>query len=143
MRYLFFISILILSLFNGCSEKHKYTKTDIELVLKTDDEKNLANRVLKYWNYMSQHQFEKSYKMELPYQQYLYPLEKYKIINSGNNKHYYMTITNIKIKDNNATVSLKYKLHNTKLHLTDKWIKIKEIWYHKKRIKKLPNNIDE
>ena len=141
MKYLFY-AILILTLFNGCEKKLKYAKTDIELVLKTDNEKQLVKRVLKYWDLMSKKEFDKTYPMELPYQQYLYPLSKYKLINSGNNAGYYMTIQNISIKENNATISLKYKLNNTKLHLTDNWVKIKDIWYHKKRINKLPNNKD-
>lgn len=137
MRSLF--ALLIVSLFiTGCNEKPKYAKEDINLVLVDSDSKVLLKRALEYWNLHSQKKFEQSYQFEMPYQRYIYSLEQYQNFNAPNYKEYTIIIEKISIHGSEATLNLKYRLDKRRFSFKDKWIKIKDKWYHQMKTKKLP-----
>ncbi len=128
------IFIIIVLLFAGCGTAiHTFENAQVtKRYLNTKDKKEqlLVKRFLEYWHYRANGELEKSYSYELPYQRFLTPYKKYKGL-IGGYKGSKTTLVGIKFKNDTAIITRKVRFGKKELTRYDKWIFVKDNWYHK------------
>ena len=130
------ITMILLFFISGCNERlqtRKYASIDENLIVLNKEEIALANRFIEYWDYRSQHQFDKSYHYEFPYYCFITPISKYIGESKTNNKAFNNIILSINYENLDQTIAWierKYIKNNFSSIKKDKWIYVNGSWFH-------------
>jgi len=127
-----FLVIFSLLISTGCAKN---------AIKNVSDEEVLRERVMTYWNYKVNEEFDKSYEFEDPFFRKTHTMVNYirGYSGSGRAKWAGVRIQGISIQDDAAKVSLMIKLGiiigsspkvSPESMVEDKWIKLDGIWYH-------------
>jgi len=127
--------ILLVTFFGECSVQlpsSKYAFIGDKKNLATHKRVLLAKRFIEYWDARIKGDTAKSWKYELPYMKYISPYESYKSMARG---YYGKKVVLIRIEPQNENqVIVTRKVYITPDHFLikkDKWLYIKDNWYHK------------
>lgn len=119
---------LIILFLQGC-EKYKFASIDANI--SDDIPSDLKKRYLNYWESKSKNDYKVTFTLELPYENYLKPLEEYISFQTATKTKYKIKALNIKkpfidtfIITSEIDFGYKKTLQN------DKWIEVNGIWYH-------------
>ena len=125
---LLFFSILF---FIGCASKVTFTDVSASLHPMNSEEKELIQRFEEYWHARVNGQYNQSYKLELPYQQYTVDFDKYRKT-LGLYRNSKVLLLEIKYPQKNvAIITRKMEGKNGSWIKKDKWIYVDGSWYHK------------
>jgi len=133
--HIFIISTILL-LIEGCSIRIP-TVSDViynkkNVIAKKRKERLLIKRFVEYWHYRQNGDFKNSWKYELPYQKYVISYKKYKALISNTPAKKTVLEKIIYLEPNLAIIIRKiYKNKNSSFMRKDKWIYVKDNWYHK------------
>ena len=131
--------IIILFILSGCDKKISSSKnSELEYVtynktikIKNEKESLLIKRFLEYWDARVKNNSELTWRYELPYQKYLIDFKDYKNLLSGY-KNTKISLNKILKLTNQEAILERYTTGNNKtITKKDKWIYIKNNWYHK------------
>lgn len=130
MRYIYLLFFIIF--ISGCSSivlQPHYS--DVNITVQNIDHR-LAKRFSEYWFYRLHKQYANSYRYELPYQQYVIPLQEYKSQLDGYGKEAKVILYDIMMpRRYMAIIKKKIITKDVTLFSKDKWIKVDGEWYHK------------
>jgi len=139
MKWTLLLVLLVGVLFSGCEEKLQFASTAKEFTPKTEKEKQLSKRALKYWELFSSKKFDETYSYELPFQRYENTLKWYHKFNKGNDEGYKLVQKEIvEIDENRAIVKTVFQGKKATFIMSDKWYLVNDTWYHKMNTSKLP-----
>lgn len=129
------VFILLVAFYGECSVQFpssKYALVENKKNFTTQKKVLLAKRFIEYWDARIKGDTARSWKYELPYMQYIFPYESYKSMARG---YYGKKVVLMRIEpqnDNEAIVIRKvYIAPDHFLIKKDKWLYIKDNWYHK------------
>jgi hypothetical protein len=127
-----FFIIIFLIIFSGCATK--------EAVKGVSDEEVLRERIMAYWNYKVNEEFDRSYDYEDPLYRKMVNRVKYiQGIHTSRAKWTGVEIENLKIEGESAIVDMKVKMKivvtpskniEPDALLNEKWVKVSGTWYH-------------
>lgn len=107
----------------GCSAKHAQYFSILQ------DDTQLLKRCNEYWQARAKGDMRKAWEYELPYQKYLTSFEEYAAQVGPSDK---TICTKILEKDNKERiVQRKITIGKRNILKKDKWIFVKDNWYHK------------
>lgn len=136
--YLFgFLAALSMMWFAGCSEmpgRYEFAGLDANVTLESPEQKALADRVLRYWDARSRHDFKTAYDMELPYDRFLKPFKIYKAEGASLYKGFHTQVMRMEFDPSDeriAWVFREYRYDDRRLPMRAKWIRVNGTWYHK------------
>ncbi len=139
------VGILLCLMMISCSDKQassQYVSIDENLTLQSKKDRALANRFIEYWDARSTHQFDKSYKYELPYDRYLKDIKQYRAELAVTLENYHVKMDKIEYLDADKRVALVYRTYTREkvlLKIKSKWIFVNGTWYRKYDFSLFPN----
>jgi len=126
--------------FTGCEKKestkqYQYAFIDNNLTIENDikDLKLLKRNFRDYWEASSRGDLNTSYMLELPYLNFIKPLEWYRDFKQDDKRHYKATMLQLKSETDDNEIALirtNYKSNVMDINLTEKWIYVNGQWYH-------------
>ena len=134
------LSIFILFLImDGCSLTApqrpqvtiKNVVIDSHIHIKSPKSRQLIQRFKEYWHYRMIGDYQKAFAYELPYQQYVITLKKYRLITGGQYMADKILLKDITYQNNCAVVKRIVILNEYNISKKDKWCYVKDNWYHK------------
>ncbi len=140
------LTILSAMWFAGCSDKpghYEFAGLDANVTLDSSEQKALADRVLRYWDARSRHDFESAYKIELPYDRFLKPFEIYKAEGGSLYKGFHTQVMRMQFDPSDrriAWVFREYRYDDKRLPMRSKWIRVNGTWYHKYNFSVFPQS---
>lgn len=139
MKHLF-LSLATLLVLSGCGISYQYASFDPNLKIENDLSSSLKEKNVRYWEYSSKKEFDKTYEMELPHLRFQKSLEWYKSFNAGNRQGYKVTLLSINvIDDTRAITQNRYEDDEGNSHVfEDRWVFVENEWYHYFEFSKLP-----
>ena len=126
----------------GCASSYQYASKDPSLQITDERIKALSERDLAYWEYFSKNDFDATYKYELPHLQYLKSLAWYKNFYASANKNFTMQQSKITLVNSDRAI-IKHHFRDKEgnsLELEDRWVLVKDTWFHYFDLTKLPLN---
>ncbi len=126
-------------LLSACEKKYTYIDKDEKFNPTSDKEKLLSSRQLEYLEAYTSQDFEKAFLYEIPYEQFLHPVEWYKQFNKNNVKEYHSRqLYFTKIDENTMDIRTNYKSKTTDFTYNDRWFYVNGNWYHEMKTTLLP-----
>ena len=133
MKRIFLFAVLFW-IFGGCSMRTIPTYSDVtyhQIKISDSKTKRLVERFVEYWHARTQGDMKKAWKFELPYQKFLSSFKKYKA-EVGGYKGAKIELVGIRYEvPNIAIVTRKVRIGKNVMLKKDKWLYIKDTWYHK------------
>jgi hypothetical protein len=127
--------IIVIFFLSGCGviSQKNLTGVSINQKVKVSNykEKKLMKRFLQYWHARTKGDMKTAWKYEMPYQKFLDGFNKYKSEVSG---YRGSTIELIKVEYPSKDVAIvvrRVRVGGKELLRKDKWIYVKDNWYHK------------
>ncbi len=137
MQRVGFLVILSLMFFFAACERHNVSNVTVDSNFSIDTQienvDDLIDRYKNYWAYFSAKEFEKSFKYELPYLNYIKPLSWYKEFHSANVKKFSVKLLDMQIEEGDSHIVYIRTRFHTKSDETvasDKWVLVDGEWYH-------------
>lgn len=125
--------LLALILFSGCEKKYEYVSRDANVSLESKEARALVKRYEDYWEAKSKGEYDKSYRFELPYLNFLKHVRWYEQFHAADRKFYHVTLLYIEWDDKHpgkAKVRTKIDLKNNTYSFFDVWYSVNNRWYH-------------
>jgi len=130
------ITVVVL-FFSACTDRnvhYQYAALDQNLSLEDENIEALSRAFLEYWDAVSRHDFNLSYRYELPYIRFLKPFEEYKAESNVLLKHFHVTMKSYECEDNGCRVvevTREFRVGKKRRLFRSKWIRLDGKWYHK------------
>ena len=135
--------IVVLILFSGCEKKYEHVIMDINSTSTVVPHK-LAKRYKEYWENFSDNKFDKTYKIELPYLQFIKNISWYKNFRGTSTGNFSIEgVAAKKIDDNIIHIRTKIISNGQEEKFYDRWIFVNNVWYHYYYPSLLPPDIKE